>query len=159
MINLSRSGWNNVIIFAVMGFILLINLTHKDTSTTAPFTESEQFLFHDGDVILTLTINGGVAIERIGRTWRAAPAVIHGQLLDQMMMSWQKIKGGSITPPSNIDMQMGLTVSLAIAGQDELMVLRLFDYDNQLLIYRVNSEQWLMLPLEIFSQLLPSEVL
>ena len=30
MAKLSRAGWNNVIIFAVMGFILIINATNKN---------------------------------------------------------------------------------------------------------------------------------
>ena len=76
MIKLSRSGWNNVIIFSVMGFILLINLTQKNTFMHATPENTEQFLIAEHAVILSLTVNQQTHIERIGQTWRSMPSVI-----------------------------------------------------------------------------------
>ena len=42
MVKLSKTGWNNVIIFAVMGFILVINLTNKKIFSADDNVSSEQ---------------------------------------------------------------------------------------------------------------------
>ena len=92
MIKLSKTGWNNVIIFAVMGFILLINVVNK--KVYSPEGESSDnsasqalAIIDPQQVILALTIENVVLVERIGRTWRANPANISGQALEQMMLS------------------------------------------------------------------------
>lgn len=161
MIRLSRSGWNNIIIFAVMGFILLINLTQKNTDGEA--TESpvfaEQALFDTSELILTIEVNQRVLIERIGRTWRASPAVIEGQALEQMMLSWQSLSGKKVSPPALLDRQMGLLVDIAIAGQVEMTQLQVYDYNDTLYVYKVSQDAWYQLPLALFSQLFPSQVL
>lgn len=159
MIKLSRTGWNNIIIFAVMGFILLINISQRSGNQSVSSVSHEQALFNQSQVILTLEINHHLIIERIGRTWRATPAIIQGQALEQMMMSWQQSSGSLVEKPENIDMQMGLVVSLAITGEANLMQLQLYDFDNTLYIYKLSTKQWYRLPLALYSQLLPSDVL
>lgn len=160
MLKLSRSGWNNVIIFAVMGFILLINLTHNNTETEVDLlSNQEQIVIGENSVILMLTINNNTMIERIGRTWRATPSVIQGQALDQMMMSWEQLSGSIVEAPSDIDMQHGLSVDIALAGYADLLQLVMFDYNDTLLVYNSLSKQWFSLPLALFSQLLPTPVL
>ncbi len=65
MIKLSRAGWNNVIIFAVLGFILLINATNKDVFKSPSDQTTDVSLLGEQAVILTLTINKQFMIERI----------------------------------------------------------------------------------------------
>lgn len=158
MIKLSRTGWNNVIIFAVMGVILLINLTQKPVNQSASAMHQTQALLSQSQLILTLEIQQHVIIERIGRTWRATPALIQGQALDQMMMSWQQLSGKLVEQPPHVDLKMGLVVSLAIAGEANLMQLQLYDLDDTLYIYKPAGGLWYALPLPLFSQLLPAEV-
>jgi len=82
---LSRTGWNNVIIFSVMIFILVINVTNKKLYSSDDNQSDEQnTIFAKHAVILSLAVNQQVTIERIGRTWRATPAKISGQALEQM---------------------------------------------------------------------------
>ena len=76
MIKLSRTGWNNVIIFAVMAFILLINMTQNNTLKDTALVQDEIKLIEEHSVILSLTVNQQTNIERIGQTWRAQPTVI-----------------------------------------------------------------------------------
>lgn len=159
MIRLSRTGWNNIIIFSVMGFILLINIMQRSEHSTMSDINHEETLFTQSQIILTLEISQHVTIERIGRTWRANPPLIKGQALEQMMMSWQQASGTVVPKPRNLDVKMGLIVSLAIMGEPDLMQLHLYDYDGALYVYKPSSEQWYSLPLALYAQLLPSDVL
>ena len=157
MIKFSRAGWNNIIIFAVLGFILLINATHDNVFYSPSTNESEQLLFGEHGVILTLTINQQIKIERIGKTWRATPTKITGQALEQMMLTWQQSIAITVNAPKNIDKQLALIVSVELAGQAMPAVLSLYAEDA-LLIFNHQSEQWFELPLPIYNQLLPAEL-
>jgi hypothetical protein len=123
MIKLSRAGWNNVIIFVVMGFILLINVTQDNLFSSSTNTQQEQSVLGEHAVILTLTVNQQVKIERIGKTWRAVPANISGQALEQMMMAWHQSLGVLIDAPKDIDHQLALIVSVELAGQPQTLML------------------------------------
>jgi len=158
MIKFSRAGWNNVIIFAVMGFILLINATHENVFSSPTQAQKEQSVLGENTVILTLTINQQVKIERIGNTWRAIPANIAGQALEQMMMAWQQSAGMLIDAPAEFDHQLALMVSVELAGQPQALVLSIHATTEQLLIYNHQSEQWLALPMPVYSQLIPSQI-
>jgi hypothetical protein len=153
---LSRTGWNNVIIFSVMIFILVINVTNKKL-----YSSDDQLitLFSEHAVILSLAVNQQVSIERIGRTWRATPAKISGQALDQMMLTWHETEGDIISEPPELDRQMALVISVELAGDAEAQLLNLFITDNELLIFNHQQKRWLAFPLAIFSQLIPNEIL
>ncbi|MGB2742450.1 MAG: hypothetical protein WBC60_18050 [Cognaticolwellia sp.] len=160
MVKLSKTGWNNVIIFSVMGFILLINATNKKifSSDEGALNEQEIALVGTQNVILTLDINNVVAIERIGRTWRATPAHISGQALAQMMMSWQQGSGEAMAQSPEIDRQFSLDVTLDIAGQTEPLQLNFYATEQQLLIFNQLSQQWLVMPIAMYGQLFPQEI-
>jgi len=158
MIKLSRAGWNNIIIFGVMGFILLINATHDNVFSSKQSTDEEQYILGENAVILTLSINQQITIERIGKTWRTTPATISGQALDQMMLAWHQSSGTKYTPQQDIDPQLGLIVSAELAGQAQAMVLSLHIIDQQLLVYNHQNKRWLSLPLPIYNQLLPDQL-
>lgn len=158
MIKFSRAGWNNVIIFAVMGFILLINATHDNVFSVKSDKQQTVALLGNNAVILTLTINQQIKIERIGKTWRASPATIDGQALEQMMMAWQQSTGEIIDEPVDIDKQLALIVSADVAGQTQATILSIHATDEKLLVFNHKSKQWLALPLPIYSQLLPTQI-
>lgn len=162
MIKLSRAGWNNVIIFAVLGFILLINATHDNVfsspdDTEQPMSQETPIIGRDA-VVLTLTISQQIKIERIGKTWRANPANISGQALEQMMMTWHQAIGSNIDAPADIDEQLALIISIELAGKAQALVLSLHATANELLVFNHQTKQWSALPLQIYSQLLPIQV-
>jgi hypothetical protein len=160
MVKLSKTGWNNVIIFSVMGFILLINATNKKifSPDEGALNEQEIALVGTQNVILTLDINNVVAIERIGRTWRATPAHISGQALAQMMMSWQQSSGEAMAQAPEIDRQFSLDVTFDIAGQKQPLQLNFYATEQQLLIFNQLSQQWLVMPIAMYGQLFPQEI-
>jgi hypothetical protein len=162
MVKLSKTGWNNVIIIVVMGFILLINATSKKinspSDTSEDVSDKTVTLVGENNVILTLSINNVVAIERIGRTWRATPASISGQALEQMMMSWQQSSGEAIVQAPEIDRQFSLDVQLDIAGQAQPLQLNFYATEQQLMIFNQTSHQWLVMPLAMYGQLFPQEI-
>ncbi len=163
MIKLSKSAWNNVIIFAVMGFILLINVVNK--KVYSPEGENLEknanqalTIIDQNQVILALTVENVVLVERIGRTWRARPASISGQALEQMMMSWQQSSGDVMAQAPEIDRQFSLDVKLDIAGIAEPLQLNIYATEHQLLVFNQTTQQWLALPIEIYGQLFPQEI-
>ncbi|GLX78389.1 hypothetical protein tinsulaeT_17290 [Thalassotalea insulae] len=158
MIKFSRAGWNNIIIFAVMGFILLINATHDNVFTSRTSLPENHYILGENSVILTLTLNQQIKVERIGNSWRATPPALSGQALEQMMLSWQRLEGDKIAPPDNIDPQLGLIISIEVAGQAQANVLTLHIAEQQLLIYHHQDKLWYALALPIYQQLLPEQL-
>jgi len=156
---LSRTGWNNVIIFVVMTFILVINATNKQIfSNEVDNNAIEQRLLGNSPVILTLALHNNMLVERIGRTWRATPVKLSGQALDQMMMSWQQVVGNVLTTSPVVDKKMALIITINIAGQEQETVLHLYSVTDELLVFNQKSQLWFSLPMQIFQQLLPSQV-
>lgn len=159
MIKLSKTAWNNVIIFAVMGFILLINATNKNLFSGGENINSEASLLGENPVILTLTINQHLTIERMGKTWRANPKVIKEQPLEQMMLAWQQLAGKVIAAREQLDLQLALWVELEMVGQAQATRLAIFAEADELVIFNQQSKQWFSLPLQLYSQLLPDAVI
>tara|TARA_R110000737_G_scaffold283443_1_gene290044 strand:+ start:468 stop:953 length:486 start_codon:yes stop_codon:yes gene_type:complete len=158
MVKLSKTGWNNVIIFAVMGFILLINVTNNKIFLSDKNSDQNIALVGQQNVILTLSINNVVEIERIGLTWRATPASISGQALAQMMMSWQQSSGELMTQVPAVDRQFSLDVQLDLAGQEQPLQLNFYATEQQLLIFNQTSQQWFVMPLAMYGQLFPQAI-
>ncbi|QOL26466.1 hypothetical protein LP316_03970 [Thalassotalea sp. LPB0316] len=162
MIRLSRAGWNNVIIYSVMAFILLINLTQKNSQDeSAPAAEVSQ-LIADHQVILTLTINQWVSVERIGQTWRTLPNVLTGQPLDQMMMSWHNLEVQMVDKPADFDQSNAVIVSALLAGDSDLHYFMLKQTANGLLIFKQapsGEELWYVTQSQRYQQLLPPQVI
>ncbi|WDE05571.1 hypothetical protein SG34_001080 [Thalassomonas viridans] len=157
---LSRAGWNNVIIFSVMSMILLINQMNQglfDGGETSG--AEEQFIIERHSAILTLEVNQQLVIERIGRTWRATPAKITGQALDQMMLAWQDNSGTKVEAPDGLEQVSAVIVTMHLAGQEQPQVFSLYPAADQLFLYRHSDNSWLSLPLPIYQQLLPQILL
>ena len=155
---LSKSGWNNVIIFSVLSMILIINLTNgklfpdNDTSSAG----NERALINEHAVILTLKINQQVMIERIGQTWRSQPATISRQALEQMMFSWQQLSVLEVTAPTDVTNSTNpIIVTLNITGQEQPAVLGLYPLKDQFLIYHHQDKKWFSLSAQLYQQLIP----
>ena len=158
MIKLSRSGWNNVIIFAVMGFILIINATHDDVFSSKKAPLSEQQVLGSNAVLPTLNINQELMVERVGKNWRSTPNRVKGQALTQMMRSWQQLEGQVANAPNNADLKLALVVIIETADTSQPTRLHLLATDTELLVFNDLSQQWFSLPLALYSQLLPDAV-
>lgn len=160
MIRLTRVGWNNVIIFGVIGFILLINLTHDNTFNTVKALRNEEVnILGDTPVILTLTVNERWKVERIGRSWRTNNELLKGQALDQMMLAWHETEANVIVAPTEFDPQLALAVKVELAGVDRPMLLHLYVEQDLLKIHNTYKNQWTSVPLQRFEQLIPAELL
>lgn len=65
MARLSQKAWNNVIIFAMLAMILMLNLSSfKSDDTDLPIP-----IIEEGGILLSLQIDQNI-IERAGQTWR-----------------------------------------------------------------------------------------
>jgi len=162
---LSRTGWNNVIIFSVMIFILVINITNKklfgdDESSIS----AEKFILPEHSVILSLSIkptdNTMLLFERHGRRWQmTAKGMVldfSQQQIQQMVFSWQQSIG--LVQASNIiiEGQTGVEVIIELADIAEEQRFILYALSDQLLVYNQQKQLWLALPAAIAKQLLPS---
>jgi len=164
---LSRTGWNNVIIFSVMIIILLINATNnKLFSDEEHNNKGERLILPEHSVILTLAIDfpkqQKVFFERVGRSWQLTS---HGIVLDksnqqieQMMFAWQQSSGLIQAADVVIDSVLAVSVKIALAGEDTLYEFTLYPLADQLLIYNHSEKYWIALPPTLSQQLLPVTV-
>lgn len=161
---LSRTGWNNVIIFSVMIIIILINATNdKLFPNEGRSTNGERLILPQHSVILTLSIdlseNQHVLLERVGRTWQLTTKGITlektEQQIEQMMYAWQQSSGLVQAAEIMIDSAQGMTVNIALAGESEIRTFILYPLDDQLLVYQQKDKLWLALPATLAQQLLP----
>jgi len=161
---LSRTGWNNVIIFSVMIFILLINVTHKklfgDDETQA---SSEQFVLPEHSIILSLSIqlsdNKKLTFERLGRRWQmTAKGLVldlSQQQIQQMILSWQQNTGLVQAGDMIVEGQVGVAVTIMLADIESEQHFLLYALSDQLLVYNQQQALWLALPAALAKQLLP----
>ncbi|WP_448212506.1 hypothetical protein [Colwellia sp. MEBiC06753] len=157
---LSRAAWNNVIIFSVMGFILLINLTqpNKDEeSATASY--GLQSVLGEHAVILTMNIDQQLTIERVGQGWHVLPEPqISMQRVEQMMAAWQQLQGQQVD--ITIDRQQpGLFISMVLAGKQGIQLFSLYLVDQQLIIHNHQTNHYFALVEAMYKQLIPSGLL
>jgi hypothetical protein len=160
---LSKTGWNNVIIFSVMIIILVINATNNKLFPSEDDNKAEQFILPPHSVILTLAINFSssqhVLFERVGRSWQLTAKGIlldkTDQQVEQMMFAWQQSSGLVQATDIIIDSEKGITVDIALAGNNDAKTFTLYPLADQLLIYKHNEKQWLALPSALTQQLFP----
>jgi len=162
---LSRTGWNNVIIFSVMTIILVINATNnKLFPNEESENKAEQLILPEHSVILTLSIelskSQRVLFERIGRSWQLTAKGVMlektEQQIEQMMFAWQQSSGLVQATDIVIDSAQGIPVQIALAGHEQSKSFTLYPLDDQLLIYQHQEKLWLALPATLSQQLLPT---
>ncbi|MFD2167365.1 hypothetical protein ACFSJY_14015 [Thalassotalea euphylliae] len=157
---LSRAGWNNVIIFSVMGFILMINLTqNNEQDTSNENLKSVQSVIGDNKVILTMTVDQQVIIERVGQSWRAQPELIKPQRLEQMMRSWHDIQGQAVDIEIDRQQHQGVLVSMVLAGDPRINMYSLYALAESLVILNHQTGQYIQLPRPMLQQLIPAGLL
>lgn len=161
---LSRTGWNNVIIFSVMIIILLINATNdKIFPDEGHENKAEQLILPEHGVILTLAIDysekQSVLLERIGRSWQLTTQGLildkSEQQIEQMMFAWQQSSGLVQAAAVIVEGTDEVTVSIALAGESDIRSFILYPLTDQLLIYQQQDNRWLALPATLAQQLLP----
>lgn len=161
---LSRTGWNNVIIFSVMIIILMINATNDKLFPNEEHDKkSEQLILAAHSVILTLAIdystNQQVLFERVGRSWQLTAKGITidktDQQIEQMMFAWQQSSGLVQAADIVIDNKQGIPIQIVLAGEEQAKTFTLYPLADQLLIYQHQDKTWLSLPSTLAQQLLP----
>lgn len=118
----------------------------------------EQALFSAQEVLLTLTVNQNIIIQRRGTSWQSNLTSVNNQLLEQMMATWQSSQGFIVDAPQGIDRQMALRIQAMLAGEQQARILDLYADDHQLLVYQHQQDIWLSLPLQLYNQLVPAEL-
>ena len=161
---LSRTGWNNVIIFSVMIIILVINATNEKLFPNEESeSKAEHLILPAHSVILTLAIKPSakqeVLFERVGRSWQLTTQAIvvdkTSQQIEQMMFAWQQSSGLVQAADIVIDSELGIEVHIALASELQARVFTLYPLSDQLLIYQHQEKLWLALPATLSQQLLP----
>jgi hypothetical protein len=162
VIKLSRAGWNNVIIFSVMLFILLINVSNKKLfkTTDQATTMTEQAVLGEHAVILSLTINNKLTIERQGVNWQAKPQLISGQALDQMMLSWQQFRATQIKPIAELQTLKPNQQVKVILASNATTITQLWVYftDDGFYVVAPATGITYLAPTPLYRQLFPFEV-
>ena len=157
---LSRSAWNNVIIFSVMGFILLINFTQLNEDDSTESVATEQYVIGENKVILTMNIDQQVTIERAGQGWRLLPENrIPAQLTDQMMRTWQQAQGQVVDVTIDRAQQSGLFISMVLADKPNIQLFTLYLLSEQVIVHNHQTNMYVALPAPMFSQLIPNGLL
>ena len=121
MIRLGRTGWNNVIISAMLLMIFLFNgLHHKIISTSDD--EATQSLLPPNSAVLTYQYSD-FKIERIGTSWRTNKQLnIDVELLD---LNWRQASG-EMMPIVDEKSSALASVEIFIAGYDRSLVFDVF---------------------------------
>lgn len=126
MIQLGRTAWNNVIIFAMLLMIFLFNgLHHKILSSDE--SSQEQSIIPENSTVL-LYQYPTVKIERIGTGWRASKALDYDlSLLD---VDWRQAQGKLLE--GEFDNALTLEhVTIHLAGIESPITYQLIKMDEQ----------------------------
>lgn len=159
---LSKTAWNNVIIFSVMIIILLINATN---SRLFPEDNSanDELILPEHSVVLSLSVflpnNRNIIFERLGRAWKMTSQGIAldltNQQIEQVMLAWHQSRGLVQAADIVIDGQQGIEVALSLASIEQELKFTLYSLTDQLLVYNQQKKIWLALPVAMNHQLIP----
>jgi len=158
---LSKSAWNNVVIFSVMLIILVINSTNN---RLFPDNETnDELVLPDHSVILTLAAklpnDTSVVFERVARAWKTTNQGIlvdlTNQQIEQMMLTWQQSSGLVQASDIVVEGQEGVEIILSLASVELEQKFTLYPLSDQLLVYNQQKKLWLALPAAMSHQLVP----
>jgi hypothetical protein len=160
---LSRTAWNNVIIFSVMIIILLINATN-DRLFPEGESVNDKNILPEHSVILTLSINffdkRQLTFERIGRAWQMTSQGIlldlNNQQIEQVMLAWQQGSGLVQADEILVEGVKGIEVLINTSANKHELVYMLYPLVDQLLVFNVQKKLWLALPKAVTHQLIPN---
>ena len=159
---LSKTAWNNVIIFSVMIIIILINGTN-DRLFPEDSHVADDLLLPEHSVVLTLSINlpnkAPIVFERIARSWQVTSQDLEvdltNQQIEQLMFTWQESSGLVQASDIVVEGQEGVEVKISLAGIEQEQKYTLYRLTDQLLVYNQQNEVWLALPVPMSKQLIP----
>ena len=158
---LSKTAWNNVIIFSAMIIILLINATNDRLFPED--NNNDELLLPEHSVVLTLSValanKGSIMFERVGRAWQMTSQGVlldlTNQQIEQMMFTWQQSSGLVQAADILVNGQEGIQVELSLAGVEQQQKFTLYPLIDQLLVYNMQKKLWLALPSAMNHQLIP----
>jgi len=161
---LSRTGWNNIIIFSVMIIILLISATN-DRLFPERGRDSDKHLLPEHSVILTLVINFDgkrqLTFERVGRAWKMTSqgllVDLSNQQIEQLMLAWQQSSGLVQADDILIEGLSGIEVLINTATQKHELAYMVYPLVDQLLVLNLQNKLWLALPKAVAHQLIPNQ--
>lgn len=159
---LSKTAWNNVIIFSVMLIILLINTSNERLFPEGNSTDDD-LLLPKHSVVLTLSLvlpnDKSIVFERIARAWQLTSQGVlldlTNQQIEQVMLAWQQSSGLVQAGDIIVDGQTGVEVELSLAGVEQVQKFTLYPLADQLLVYNQQKKIWLALPATTSHQLIP----
>jgi len=160
---LSKTAWNNVIIFSVMIIILLINASN-DRLFPENTDRNNTLLLPKHSVVLALTITfpnqSQIIFERIGRAWKMTSQgmVLNftNQQIDQLIFTWQQTSGLIQAAEIIIDGKEGTQVKVSLAGIEQDQQFTFYSLTDQLLIFNHQTKIWLAVPSVLSQQLTPT---
>lgn len=163
MIKLSKTAWNNVIIFSVMIIILFINGTNDRLFPAGDNTANDALILPEHSVILTLSITqaskGAVLFERVGKAWQMTSQGLlldlTNQQIEQLMFTWQQSSGLVQAADMIVEGQAGIEVKISLAASAQEQIFTLYPLVDQLLLYNQQKKIWLALPAAMSHQLIP----
>jgi len=140
---LSKKGWNNVLIFGILLSIVIFkfssplgrNIGVSTTTVIAP------------DLTILEIQTPDYTITRMGREWQREPSLgLSNEKLQQIVNSWQTIPLASLTeqqlPPASF------SLSFYVAEQQKPIIVQLHQQQNDHYILQVNEDLYLSLPAE-----------
>lgn len=118
-----------------MAMILLINLTNDrlfpDNSEIITNNDGIQAIVGIGSVILTLSIDDKLLIERFGQSWHSTPNLLSQHNVDQLMQAWQNVSGLPQASTIEIKGLIGTKITINTASSNSAQVLNLFALTDQ----------------------------
>lgn len=131
---LSKRGWNNVLIFACLGMIIIFNLMSGKINDNAE--GSIVTVLPEQSMILTLEYPN-VSVERLGTSWRINPSnLLASDSVEHIINAWLTLTGEVSLATSE---EVGYRVTLWLAG-DEFPT-KLWIQPNAMLITDIISQK------------------
>ncbi len=112
---LSRRGWNNVLIFAVLGFICVFQLSQQGLLERQPERSAP---VPDTAVIMEIRFDETL-IQRIGNGWRSPQSAWNEAQIEQ----WLRLLQTALPTREIVEQPAGVPIQLLLLGESEPLVL------------------------------------
>jgi hypothetical protein len=141
--SLSKRGWNNVLIFACIGMIVIFNLMSEKLIENSEGDIVD--IVPEQSMILTLEYPN-VSVERLGTSWRVSPSdVLKPADVDRVINAWLALSGEVSLATSD---EVGYRVTLWLAGQENPMKLWV-QPESRLITNVLSQKTWKVGPLQL----------
>lgn len=156
---LSRKAWNNVIIYASLFMILVLNLGNDKLFKEESEENTHISLVPEHDAIISLNLNGQLLIERKAASWVTTPVIsLNKQQLAAMMDAWQQSIALPLAQAPEFGAQAGIKVEMQLAKQSRPISLTLYPTADGAYAHIHQDETWLGFAQATTEQLLPSAI-